>query len=86
MAMDLLRFNTGKQTKTDVEETKFTISAPDVIQLERKGKQYIMSVAHFGEPFVTQEIADVDLGTMFMLGYLSAHIIKMLLKKYRSIM
>ncbi len=50
-----------KATKTDVEETKFTISAPDVIQLERKGKQYIMSVAHFGEPFVTQEIADVDL-------------------------
>jgi Tol biopolymer transport system component len=46
--------------KTNVEETKFNISAPDVIQLERKGSQYIMSVAHFGEPFVTQEITNVD--------------------------
>ena len=50
-----------KVPETDVEETKFTISAPDVIQLERKGNQYIMSVAHFGEPYVTEQIADVDL-------------------------
>jgi TolB protein len=50
-----------KLPHTDIEETKFTISAPDVIQLERKGNQYIMSVAHFGEPFVTEQITDVDL-------------------------
>jgi TolB protein len=57
-----------KLPKTNVEETKFTISAPDVIQLERKGNQYIMSVAHFGEPFVTQEITDVDLGDDVYVG------------------
>jgi len=57
-----------KMDKTNVEETKFTISAPDVIQLERKGKQYIMSVAHFGEPFVTQEITDLDLGDDVYVG------------------
>jgi TolB protein len=57
-----------KAPKTDVEETKFTISAPDVIQLERKGNHYIMSVAHFGEPFVTQQITDLDLGDDVYVG------------------
>lgn len=57
-----------KLSKTNVEETKFTISAPDVIQLERKGNQYTMSVAHFGEPFVTQQITDVDLGDEVYVG------------------
>src|SRR5437868_8764028 len=44
-----------KSPGTNVEEARSTISAPDVIQLERKGNQYIMSVAHFGEPFLTQQ-------------------------------
>ncbi|HEY5407191.1 MAG TPA: biopolymer transporter TolR [Ginsengibacter sp.] len=57
-----------KMDKTNVEETKFTISAPDVIQLERKGNQYIMSVAHFGEPFVTQEITDITAGDDVYVG------------------
>jgi TolB protein len=57
-----------KVPKTNVEETKFTISAPDVIQLERKGNQYIMSVAHFGEPFVTEQITDVELGDDVYVG------------------
>ena len=57
-----------KQPHTDVEETKFTISAPDVIQLERKGNQYIMSVASFGEPFVTKQITNVDLNDDVYVG------------------
>lgn len=57
-----------KVSKTNVDETKFTINAPDVIQLERKGKQYIMSVAHFGEPFVTEQIADIDLNDDVYVG------------------
>jgi TolB protein len=57
-----------KMDKTNVEETKFTISAPDVIQLERKGNQYIMSVAHFGEPFVTEQITDVNLNDDVYVG------------------
>jgi hypothetical protein len=57
-----------KVPKTDVEETKFTISAPDVIQLKRKGNQYIMSVAHFGEPFVTEQVTGVDLGDDVYVG------------------
>ena len=46
-----------KQSHTDAEETKFAISAPDVIQLERKGNQYIMSVAHYGEPLLLSKSA-----------------------------
>ncbi|HEV2833531.1 MAG TPA: biopolymer transporter TolR [Hanamia sp.] len=57
-----------KAPKTNVEETKFSISGPDVIQLERKGNQYIMSVAHFGDPFVTQQIADVPLKDEVYVG------------------
>jgi TolB protein len=57
-----------KIAKTDVEESKFSISGPDVIQLERRGTLYIMSVAHSGELFVTQEITDVSLGDDVYVG------------------
>ncbi len=57
-----------KAAHSNVDETKFTISAPDVIQLERKGNQFIMSVAHFGDTLVTQEISDVDLGDDVYVG------------------
>lgn len=43
------------------EETDSATSA-DVVQLERKGSVYRMSVARFGEPFVTAQVVDVDLG------------------------
>ncbi|HEY8658525.1 MAG TPA: biopolymer transporter TolR [Hanamia sp.] len=63
-----------KAPKTNVEEKQFTISGPDVVQLERKGNQYIMSVAHFGEPFVTQQITDVELGDDVYVGmFICAH-------------
>lgn len=63
-----------KLTHTNIEETKFTINAPDVIQLERKGNQYIMSVAHFGEPFVTGQITDIDLKEDVYVGlFISSH-------------
>lgn len=62
-----------KLPHTDVEKIKFTIIAPDVIQLERKGNQYIMSVAHFGEPFVTEQISDVNLPNDVYLRMLPAN-------------
>ncbi len=55
-----------KTPHTNVEEIKFSINAPDVIQIERKGNKYIMSVAHFGEPFVTEQITDIDFMTICM--------------------
>jgi TolB protein len=44
------------------------LKAPDVIQLERRGATYIMSVAKFGEPFVVTETSAVDLGDDVYVG------------------
>ena len=50
------------------EETKSTQVAPNVIQLERRGSKYIMSVAHFGEPFTVVENGDLTLGDDVYVG------------------
>jgi TolB protein len=44
------------------EEKKAEITAADVIQLERRGNTYTMSVARKGDMFVTEEVTDLDLG------------------------
>ena len=54
----LYRKTTGGKT----EEKRFDVKGADVVQLERRGNTYIMSVAKFGEPFVSQEVSDIDLG------------------------
>jgi TolB protein len=45
-----------KSNGTNMEEQKFTATAPDIVQLERKGHEFIMSVAHFGDAFVSEKI------------------------------
>lgn len=63
-----------KSDKTNVEEKQLAISGPDVIQLERKGKQFIISVAHFGDTFVTESVSDIDLGDDVYIGlFVCAH-------------
>src|SRR6185503_3858669 len=64
-----------RRTKGDVtQDLRSTIKAPDVIQLERKGDTYIMSVAHFGEMFTTQETSGVSLGDEVYVGlYVCSH-------------
>lgn len=52
----------------ETEETKAGITDADVIQLERQGNTYTMRVAKFGEPFVTQEITELDLGDQVYVG------------------
>ncbi len=44
------------------EEIKSELSGADVIQLERKGDRYTMSVAQFGQPFVTTSLDGDKLG------------------------
>src|SRR6185503_3301431 len=44
------------------QQIESSLKAPDVIQLERRGGTYIMSVAKFGQPFTTTETSAVDLG------------------------
>ena len=57
-----------KLQHTDVEETRSSMKGPDVLQLERKGNQYIMSVAHFGETYVTESVTDINLGDDVYVG------------------
>ncbi|HYC86706.1 MAG TPA: biopolymer transporter TolR [Chryseosolibacter sp.] len=56
------------------EEQRSSISAPDVIQLERRDSVYIMSVAKFGDPFTTIETTRISLGDEVYLGlFLCSH-------------
>ncbi|HKQ53537.1 MAG TPA: hypothetical protein VJT74_14270 [Pyrinomonadaceae bacterium] len=52
----------------DTEEVKSQVKAPDVLQLERRGDKYLLSVARFGEPFVTEEVSGLALGDEVYVG------------------
>jgi len=69
---------TSLQFRRDIggatEEKKFELTSADVIQLERRGKTYTMSVARKGDLFVSQEISDLDLGDDVYVGlFVCAH-------------
>jgi Tol biopolymer transport system component len=56
------------------EQVQSTVKGPDFVQLERKGNTYTMSVARFGEPLVTSQVADLSLGDDVFVGlFLCAH-------------
>jgi Tol biopolymer transport system component len=56
------------------EEVKSDVKGADVIQLERKGNRFTMSVARFGDPFVTNQVSDLTLGDEVYAGlYVCAH-------------
>jgi TolB protein len=56
------------------EQIESTLKAPDVIQLERKGTTYTLSVAHFGEPLVSSQLSELDLGDDVYVGlFLCSH-------------
>ncbi|GJG85284.1 hypothetical protein tb265_04650 [Gemmatimonadetes bacterium T265] len=60
----------GAQT----EEHRSPVSAPDVVQLERRGGTYIMSVARAGDTFSTEQVSDVALGDTVYVGlFVCAH-------------
>jgi Tol biopolymer transport system component len=50
------------------EEVPATPSKADVIQLERKGNTYNMSVARFGEPFEMVRVSEIGLGEEITIG------------------
>src|ERR1017187_6777482 len=58
------RRTTGAQT----EEHRMKLTRANMIQLERKGKQYIMRAAVYGEPFETDTISGIDLGDEVYVG------------------
>lgn len=50
-----LQFRRTRAANT--EEVRSSLQTADVIQLERKGDTFIMSVARFGEPFVSEQVS-----------------------------
>ena len=67
-----IQFRRGKSGIT--EEVRSSLKGADVIQLERKGDTYTMSVARFGGAFVTQQVSDLTLGDEVYAGlYVCAH-------------
>jgi TolB protein len=55
-----IQFRRSKGDNT--EEIQLAITNADVLQFERKGSNYIFSAAHYGEPFVSAELPNFDLG------------------------
>ena len=53
-----LQFRRAAGART--EEVRSAVTGAQVIQLERRGQTYVMSVARFGETFTRSEVTDVD--------------------------
>ncbi len=58
------RTHSGK----DTEERKSELSGPDVVQLERRGDLFIMSVARTGQPFDTVQLTGLKLNSGVYVG------------------
>ena len=52
----------------NTEEIKLAITNADVLQFERRGGTCIFSAAHNGEPFVSAELTNLDLGDEVFAG------------------
>src|SRR5579862_5348867 len=61
-----LQFRRSKGAIT--EQVTLPIKNPDVLQFERKGTTYIFSGAHYGEPFVSVQLTNLDLGEEVYAG------------------
>jgi Tol biopolymer transport system component len=70
----LAAFQYRKERGSNIEEKRSAITAPDVIQLERRGNTYIMSVARFGDPFTETQLDSLSLSDEVYVGlFVCAH-------------
>lgn len=70
----LTAFQYRKKNGTDIEEVKIPMVHADVIQLERRGRSYFVSVAKLGMTFWTVEVPDFDFPEELMVGlFISSH-------------
>jgi Tol biopolymer transport system component len=67
-----LQFRRTKGAVT--EQLVLDLKGGDVVQLERRGNNWIFSSARYGETFVSQTLADLDLGPEALVGlFLCSH-------------
>jgi hypothetical protein len=52
----------------DTEQVQSDVVMPDVIQLERRGDRYTMSVANWGQPLVSEQLEGIELGDEVYVG------------------
>jgi TolB protein len=64
----LTAFQYRKVAGTNIEEVKCPIIAPDVLQIERRGRSYIVSITKSGNPFWSVEIPDFNFPESVLLG------------------
>jgi TolB protein len=57
-----------RRRAANTEQITLAITNADVLQFERKGNNYIFSAAHYGEPFVSGELTNLDLGDEVFAG------------------
>jgi TolB protein len=70
----LTAFQYRKKLGTNIEEIKTPVIHPDILQLERRGRSFFVSVAKIGTPFWSVEIPDFDLPQEMLLGlFVCAH-------------
>ncbi len=63
-----------KNLNANTAELKSAAKAPDIIQLERRGGTYIMSIAKFGGPFTSLQLNEITLGDSVYAGiYICSH-------------
>ena len=61
-------FQYRKQKNSNVEEIKLPVINADILQLERRGRSYFISVAKLGNPLWTVEVPDFDFPEEILVG------------------
>lgn len=64
----LTAFQFRKKNGTNTEEIKIPMMGADILQLERRGRSYFVSVAKLGQPFWSVEVPDIDFPEELMVG------------------
>jgi hypothetical protein len=65
---ELTAFQFRKKNGTNTEEIKIPTLGADILQLERRGRSYFVSVAKLGQPFWSVEVPDIDFPEELMVG------------------
>lgn len=64
----LTAFQFRKKNSINTEEIKIPMMGADILQLERRGRSYFVSVAKLGQPFWSVEVPDIDFPEELMVG------------------
>ena len=64
----LTAFQFRKKNGANIEEIKIPIMGAEVLQLERRGRSYFISVAKIGNPFWSVEVPDFDFPEELLVG------------------